>query len=132
MIDKEILNNIRFKEIKADSSGNWKNNSNEYFLILAIWDDYLITPSEGASDAHHVGTITDTDGNMIGYFNQVQYASAVVAGSLSDEVFQYGVSKSYNARIIPPHFTLGSFAYGYGVYISEDIFKMIILNGGGY
>lgn len=125
---------MRFKEINGGTNTEWLNDSEDYFLILQLFYDVHITPTgtSGQSTRIVMGAIQDTDGNTTGYFNQEEYENIVVAGSLSDEVFQYAVNKHYNARIVPPHFKIKFMAYGYGVFLTEPELEQVILNGGGY
>lgn len=125
-----------FHTIKAsliDGTDVWVNNSESYFLIIGIHTSYNPVSSgigNGTALIASVGNVISPDGTVYGEVETYYYQSSVVAGSLSDEVFQGSFSKLLQTRIVPPHWTLNDFATAMGFYMDKKEIEQFILNGG--
>lgn len=119
------------KEILAATNNTWKNDTDEYFLLIAA------SSFNGAGNPMSANTVsgysstvlTDPENNEVDAFFQMQYQNTVIAGSLSDEVLQYAMFRARERMLIPPHWSLTQFNNGYGFYLTISEVEKYILGG---
>ena len=116
---------MEFAEITKDP---FANNTNNYYLLLDIANYSIPTPATpGYSNAVN-GELLDPGGNTVGHFWVAWYQDYELTGSLSDEAYAHSWTLKRSWMLVPPNYTLKSFARCIGFWLSHKEVEQFILS----
>lgn len=114
----------------AEPTGGWTNESQDFFLVLGV--ALRPQPAPGPGEAVlSSGVLTDPSGTVMDQYYQTYYNSKVVAGTLSDEVFEVVCPYEKKGVLVAPGWGLSGFGQAYGFMLSRQELEQMILGGGG-
>ncbi len=124
---------MQFSEPILNGDVDWVNNSQEYFLVTGISNrpgPPTFPPVSGETQSATAGQLFDANGNNVDIMYYWQYQASVVAGSLSDEVYEYTAIWQKNKMLVPPGWKLNNPGSFYGFYMTLDELVEMMKKGG--
>jgi len=115
---------MEFAEITQDP---FVNTTNNFFLVLDIFDFVVPQPSAVGGEGVQNGTLTDPNGQGVGRFTQNVQWDYAVAGSLSDEAFAHSYTERRTWMLVPPQYKVSSFTRMIGFWLSPKEVEQFIL-----
>ncbi|MEM3907864.1 MAG: hypothetical protein QXZ17_13570 [Nitrososphaerota archaeon] len=132
---------MKFSEI-IEPQGGYLNDSNSYFLVLGIWNQYIPEPTGPGATTVTMGNLIDQNGNIVDFFknftiyvNQWTLSMPVWNGSSvvnENYTLNTAVPIIYQKTImlIPPGYKFNGFGIAVGFWLEpEEVEKMIIGQG---
>lgn len=118
---------MEFAEITTDP---FTNTTNKFFLVLEQQEHNIPNPSTPGLNSAYSGTLSDSQGNVVGYKWNAFYQDYEVTGNLSNEAFAHAWTLEHQFALIPPNFKYRDFAVMIGFWLTPKEVKEFILHGG--
>ena len=102
---------VKFVYIAEDP---YTNQSDEFILILGIWQEDVPIPSSPGLTYQINGVLRDPNGNLVYAFTQFASQDYEVTGTLSDEAYSHSYSLK-TIMVIPPGWKFEHFHLATGI-----------------